>query len=407
MPELWPYTTVWPSWTLWPHEPPGWVIEAAPGVNAADVPTDGDWEDWSDRLVEFSLRRGRNHEMDRMDVGRMTAQLRNNDRRLDPTENADIYPMMQVRIRATAEDYSLPLFYGYAEQLPQRANSIGSEIRVHLDLIDGMVLLNLADTDAVAPQEGSGARIGRLLDDAGWPSGLRDIDTGQSTVQAKTYDSESVLSAIREVAETEQGIFWIDGQGRAQFRERHDRILTQNDSAATFADDGTGFPYFDPEPTFDESQLWNRIRVEAPGLTAQTAEDSASIAQHLRRKKKVESLTVDENEMLALADWLLWRYKDARLRFDRITLHPSAYPDQAETVLGTDLGSRYTLVRNYETGSTVSEDVHVERISIKASAEAIYGTEVQWRLSPAARDTFWVLGDSNAGVLGETTRLAF
>lgn len=407
MPELWPYTTEWPSWTLWPYEPPGWVIEAAPGVNAADVPTDADWEDWSDRLVEFSLRRGRNHELDRMDVGRMTAVLRNNDRRLDPTENADIYPMLQVRIRATAVDYSIPLFYGYAEQLPQQANSIGSEIRVDLDLIDGMVLLNLADTASAAPQEGSGARIVRLLDDAGWPSGLRDIDTGQSVVQAKTYDSESVLSAIREVAETEQGIFWIDGQGRAQFRERHDRILTQNDSTATFADDGTGHPYFDPEPTFDESQLWNRIRVEAPGLTAQTAEDSTSIAKHLRRKKKVESLTVDENEMLALADWLLWRYKDARLRFDRITLHPSAYPDQAETVLGTDLGSRYTLVRTYETGAQVSEDVHVERMSIKASAEAIYGTEVRWRLSPAARDTFWVLGDSNAGVLGETTRLAF
>lgn len=412
---LWPYITTWEDTTTWPErqrlastEFPTVTLEAAFGVDAADVPASGDWVDVSDRLIEFEVTRGRSHELDRMEVGRATILIDNKDRRFDPTEQSDVRPMLQMRLTASTDAYTHRLFTGYVETLPQELSKNKGLHRVDLDLVDGMVALQLASISAsnIDPaEESSGDRIGRILDAAGWPASLRDIDTGQSMVQAKVYD-ESALSAIREVAETEQGEFYITGDGVATFRGRHYRTLNQADVSAIFSDDGANdaYKYSGIEPTFDESQLWNRVVVSADGLSDQTAEDADSISRHFRRKKSVTTLTVDINEMQALADWLIWRYKEARLRFERLSLKPQGEPAVFDTALGSEFGDRFTVRLTPQSGAQIEQDVHVERLRVSGKPKLI---EVAWGLSPAARDDFWVLGDDTLSILGSTTRLSF
>lgn len=390
------------------------TFEAAPGINAGAVPASDDWEDWTGRLHEFRLRRGRSHELDRMDAGRLTAQVDNSDRRLDPTENDDIFPMLHVRLRVgeggyvdTYEDeyggWEAPLFRGHVEALPMRTDPTGNVNRVELDVVDGMVLLKLADVEVDAPEEKTGFRIERLLDEAGWPTSMRDVDVGQSTLQAQTYDTDA-LSAIREVAATEEGTFYISADGKATFRNRHYRILNQGSVSFEFADDGANNPYVGLVPTYDESQLWNVVRVEAEGKTSQVDRDQASIDKHLKRRKRLSTIHTDEIVMLNHAEWLVWRYAEARLRFDRIDLRPPPDADWWETALSTELGTRGRVRRNLPTGGEINDEVHVERVEVTGRPKLL---DVSWRLSPAVRETMWILEDATYGVLGDTTRLGF
>ncbi len=65
------------------------------------------------------------------------------------------------------------------------------------------------------PEETADERIGKLLDFAGWTgSGFgRNLDAGQSTLQAHSCNDEDVLSLIREAAQGESGLVFSDVGG--------------------------------------------------------------------------------------------------------------------------------------------------------------------------------------------------
>lgn len=400
-------------------------VEVAFGVDPGDVPATADWVDVSEWVRDFRCARGRDHELDRVTTGTATLTLNNNDRRFDPTWEAgpywpDVIPARRVRIVADLDlwhddwdtlwtDVSFPIFEGFVRgwQLvrPDRANT-GEDVTV--ELYDGMRLMQLADASGSRPVESSGARVDWLLDEAGWPSSKRTVDVGQSEVQAKDYDGMGVLAGIQEVSETESGLFFIDGAGDAVFHDRHHRLLVEDESAHTFEakydrDEGR-LPYTNLTPSFDESQLWNRVRVEPAGLAAQTADDAASQLRFGRRALSISTLGVSELEAADQSQWHLARYAEPDLRFDSIDLSPRSDALLWHVVLGAEMGRRVTVISHPPGGGLIERDAHIERITHSASSR-------QWSttfgLSPGLRDAFWVLDSDENSVLNSTTRLAY
>ncbi|MCI0343937.1 MAG: LamG domain-containing protein, partial [Chloroflexi bacterium] len=251
----------------------------------------------------------------------------------------------------------------------------------------------------------SGARIGYILDRAGWPATPRNIDAGQSTLAAADLEGLSALEALHRVAESEAGVFFIAGDGAPTFFDRYDRISSPKDvPQATFGDGGgTEVDYEVVELSYDEERIFNEIR-EMNNQTLVVREDLASQATYGRRTLEQRTDLFVAAEAIDRADFALRRYKDPRVRCETISFGPVYATAEWAVLLGRELGDRVRIMRRPPTGATVERDVFVEQILEGADGD---GMRLTYQLSPAEDWNFWVLGHATHGVLGTTTVVGF
>lgn len=389
---------------------PALTFEAAFGVDPGTVPTAGQWVDLSSRMrvspgIVWSY--GRRSELDRMEAGMGSVRLDNADRALDPTNEASVYwpnvkPMVRCRLTATHLTVDHRVFEGFVEGWTPSWPGFTDSI-VDVPIVDGFKLLSMARTSAAYALQKSGTRIGALLDAAGWPAGKRDVGAGQSDVQAYTASDRIVLNAIRDAAETEDGVFLVMPDGNATFRDRYSRIVST--SQATFGDGSGELPYAALVPSFDDERLWNDISANPEGLTVQRAADTASQDAYGRRWLEKETLHTTELEAGDFANWLIGRYATPRLRVETIRLQGHADDDVQTQILTRTPGDRVTVIRRPPGGGAPMQlDVFVEHVSHR-----VFGMEWEttWGLSPAFNETVWLLGEAGFSELGQTTRLGF
>lgn len=77
------------------------------------------WTDVSDDVRSVSVRRGRSRELDRYQAGQATVVLNNRARAYDPTHTANVLPMRRIRIQATFDTVTYPVFDGYVDSFNQ------------------------------------------------------------------------------------------------------------------------------------------------------------------------------------------------------------------------------------------------------------------------------------------------
>jgi hypothetical protein len=85
----------------------------------------GVWTDVTADLVAMSTRRGRNRELGAFETGTMNFALRNDTRKYDPDNAAGTYygklrPNRRVRLRATYNAVTYPIFQGYIDRISQQ-----------------------------------------------------------------------------------------------------------------------------------------------------------------------------------------------------------------------------------------------------------------------------------------------
>jgi hypothetical protein len=256
--------------------------------------------------------------------------------------------------------------------------------------------------------ETSGARVGRILDAAGWASADRNIDTGVATLQGADLGGNA-LAALQKVEETEQGRLFVTGDGKVRFIAR-DKLLQApyTTSQATFGDSGAELEYEDLTYRYDDSLIFNEAVVSRADGTAQTVKDATSQTRYLRRTRVVDGLLhVSDATSVDLANWIVAHYKDPLLRVTDLTLHPTAGNETTHfpQVLGRELAERVTVRRKPQNlGTVIDQAVAIEGIEHSVSA---VDWVTRWNLSPAETETYWILGVAGASELGETSRLAF
>ncbi len=377
-------------------------VEAAFGD---DPFTESSWTTIAGDVRGMVTKIGRTQELDQYPATRATFTISNTSADFDTLNTAgaywpDVKLGVPLRVQGIHSGTTYAMWYGYVDSLPQMWRG-KSDATVKLSATQGSGFLASAKTSVTRSAEGSGARVAALLDTVSW-STLRDLDAGLSTLAASTYIGVPVLSAIRKAAEGESGLFRVGPSGRAEFRDRYDRIDNWTTSAVTFGDSSTEAPYFDVKFGYDGRQVWNQVEVTRSGSTnTQTATSTGSEDTYRTRTlTKFDVPVGTDNEAEGVAQWLLESYREPVVRVQKLVIRPEKAPSTLyPEILGLVLDERVTVNRR-AAGDDISEQFHVEGVTHTLTPDR-WTTNLL--LSPASTATYWVLGVST---LGSGTRLA-
>jgi len=321
--------------------------------------------DVSDQLDAITTSRGRNASADQFQAGTLTMRIVDQNGDFNPQNTSSPYynlltPMRKVQITATYGSTTYPLFSGYITGYNTvTPKNVGEVVYTTITAIDGMRLLSNAlvttITGAVAGED-TGARIGRILDQVGWPTSLRSIQTGNTTCQADQGTQRSALTAIQTVQTTEYGAFYIDPNGIATFKNRSYCTSSPANTPVVFNDNGTNISYFNAMWLLNDAQVVNQAAITATGLATQTAISSASITKYF-----VHSYT--QNDLLMQDTATALNYARAYVA------------SRAETTIRCDAMTLDLYYANYNSGIIAALDLdYFDPISITTTQPAVVGT---------------------------------
>lgn len=360
------------------------TLQAAFGDNPYTAsPT---WTDISSDLRAFEIVRGRSNFLDVVQAGTARFTLNNNAGAYDPTyvsgaNYPNVKPMVQIRLAAVHNSITYYLFRGFVQNWHQVYNS-DVQATCLVEAVDGMAVLAELKSSSSNVQELSSVRIGNLLDDAGWPAGWRDIDTGIETCIAYNADCQRILGLLQQVEKTEAGLFFIAGDGDATFQAQDYRSGLS--VSATFGDDGAELPYQDVQIDYNLDQLYNKVEVIPWAGLPSTDSDATSISTYGERLLTVYDTL--QHTVAAADDHaadLLAKFKDPKVNISRLSYMPQRAPSTLwPRALGDDLSTKYTVKKRPPAGNTISQDVYLEGIRHFVSVNSkVWNTELtlsQW-----------------------------
>jgi len=197
--------------------------------------------------------------------------------------------------------------------------------------------------------EDAATRVGRLLDEAGWPAGWRDItNTPRATVGQLTFSGQEALTAIQEVERSEQGRVFIAGGGDVTFLSRYavQEVARCSTSQAKISDDGAGdvtASSFGFRPVDD---LWTQNDVTVQTPTGQSrSQDTASITLYGRRSATIPTILSDVAAAAAMSAGLVYQRKTPATRIEPFTVDLLNVADDTSMsrLLGLELHDRVTV----------------------------------------------------------------
>lgn len=307
--------------------------------------------DISDIVMTAHTRRGRNQQLDKIQAGYAVITIVDENGDFNPDNTASPYygklvPGRKLRLYPLYDDgtgeFRYPdMFTGYISNYNLKFSvGVDSANEVIIEAYDALRIFNSVSITQVinsTTDDTCDERIDAILDEISWPAGLRNFETSSVQLDADPGDMRTVLDAIRQVEDTEAGLFYIDGSGVAQFKNR----ATVNEPPAPtdayyFADDGTATTYNDLKLIQDDSLLYNKVTVRSyNGTDEVTVTDTSSIDTYFTRSaERNDVLLSATSDLELLADTLLENNKDSSLEIQNIMLNLSQYEDIDRVVAG-------------------------------------------------------------------------
>lgn len=322
----------------------------------------------TDLVERVSIRRGRNRITGKFEYGSANVQLYDQNGDWNPANPSGAYygkllPLRQIIIFANYGTGTFFLFSGFIQAYDTNFYQGNEDLnRVLLRCVDGFRLFAGAQISTVsgAPAgQDSGARVNAILDAIDFPLSLRDIDTGDSTLQADPGTSRTALEALQTVENSEFGGIFLDGQGRVNFKNRTAMVSTPSTAAYTFADDGSGISYNNAIVAFDDTTLLNSVTVSRVGGTPQTAFDQTSIDTFFVHSGTRDNILVQTDaEALNQAQAILATRKDPEARVDSIqlNLYDDINPSKPLSGVDIDLLDGVTVLKTMPGSTTLTQN---------------------------------------------------
>lgn len=268
------------------------------------------------------------------------------------------------------------------------------------------------------PWEGhrTGDRIAAVLDLAGWPTGLTDLDAGQTVLGVTGHAGEQALDYLALVVTTEQGLLAeAHDTGGIRFTDRRGLMVDARHAEVQvlFSDDPTDLAagavsYREIGLASDDRPAANVVTVSWLDGTVEIRDD-ASVDAYGEITASVSTIIGSRSEAEALAQWVLTEQSALFHRVTSLTVRPSAMTGADahaawHALLGLREGDR---VRAVHTPGNVGDPLDQELIVLGVEHKGdgpghVWETTVH--VAAAVTTEYWLLGTSE---LGTETRLAY
>jgi len=328
--------------------------------------------DVSNVVDSINTKRGRNAQADQFQTGTLSLRIVDQNGDFNSMNSAGPYynlltPMRKVQITATYGAITYPIFSGfitsYSTSTPQ--SSVGDVVYTTINAVDAFRLAQNAQISTVAGTSAgqlTGARINNLLDAISWPTSMRDIDPGLTTVQADPGTARTALQACQTIETTEYGAFYVDASGSFVFQDRN---LTASSVAATpvvFNDNGTEIDYFNAVWVTNDTLVYNEANITATGLATQNASNAASIAKYFLHSYNQQNLLMqDTTTALNYARAYVASRAETSVRCDEIQLdlYTANYDAGIIAALDLDYFDPITITTNQPGSTTLTKTLQV------------------------------------------------
>lgn len=251
--------------------------------------------------------------------------------------------------------------------------------------------------------------VSTLASFAGIPTVVGDPTDGQPLGQIRDLNKTSVLDAIRQVTLDYLGRIFMSKDGSLTWQSVH-HAMGKPVQWALGGHPGeqpyTGAPHFNYDPTY----VYNDVTVQRPdnhGVDQQAQStkaimrvtDTASQAAYFQRVLQIDSNVRADADALAIAQYLLARYKQPAMRVQTVRFEPHANPALWPFILGSELGDTITLNHRALNRPAISLTLAIQQISHDVDATA--GTWVtSMELAPWSSD--WALAAMHTTVSAAT-----
>ncbi len=231
--------------------------------------------DLSAQTRQIKINRGRNIMRDTYEAGTCTVRVIDQNGDFNPQNPASPYfgyltPLRKIRVAATTATAQEFLFSGYVTDY-KYTYPTGQELGyVDIACSDAFRLFAMANLSTVASAtagQTTGTRIGKILDQVDFPSTMRVIDTGSTTVQADPGTTRTSLSAIQVAEFTEQGAFFVLPNGEVEFKDRADVVASLAPAPIEF-NQTTGIPSLDKKVRMTIGMLVGIVAAPGVGKTS-------------------------------------------------------------------------------------------------------------------------------------------
>jgi len=360
--------------------------------------------DLTPNVRNITINRGRNIQSDQYVAGDAVVRVLDPDGAWNPQNvNSPYYPYLvplrKLRISATTSTQDAFLFSGYTTEyrysFPQ-----GQEVGyVDIYCSDAFKLFNLAQVQTVADSgagQSTGTRIGKILDQIGFPSNMRTLATGNSLCQADPATLRTALGALKNCEFSEQGSFYIDGSGTAVFKSRNQVVSSISGTPIEF-NQTTGIPYKNLVYAFDDKLIINQASITRVGGSAQFAQNATSVERYFPHQYSVQDLVVDTDaSALNIARTYVATRAETTIRIDAMTVDLLNPAVPTNTMIALDYFQNVRITNTTNDGSTIVKTLQVQGLT--------------WNISPNAMDVTvttlepitdgFVIGSAERGIIG-------
>ena len=367
--------------------------------------------DVSNQVDSIQTTRGRNAQADQFQTGQLSLRIVDQNGDFNPQNTASPYygllnPMRKVQITATYSGVTYPIFSGfitgYSTTTPKFT---GDVVYTTITAVDAFRLAQNAQistvTGATAGQL-SGARINKILDAIGWPNSMRDIDAGQTTMQADPGTPRTALEAMQTVEISEYGSLYVDASGSFVFQDRAFTTSSVNATPVVFNDNGTGIQYFNAVWLLNDVLVYNSAQITRTGGTTQTATNQTSIDKYFLHSYNQQNLLMETDTVaLDYARAYVASRAETTTRCDAITLdlYTNNYDAGIVAALGLDFFDPVTITTTQPAVSGTSSLTKTLQVFGVAHSITPNSWKTQFTTLEPIIDGF-IIGSSLYGILG-------
>ena len=336
--------------------------------------------DVSNQINRIETNRGRTALSDQFQTGTLTLRIVDQNGDFNPQNVTGPYyelltPMKKVQISATYGGVIYPIFQGFiTSYVTTYPDESGEDVAITtIQAVDAFRLAQLAQISTVTGASAgnlSGTRINQILDEIDWPSSMRNVDAGLTTMQADPGTNRTALQALTTVASSEYGSLYVDATGSFVFQDRSVTAGSIGGTPTVFADNGTGITYFDASWILNDVLIFNKATITRTGGSAQVALNQASIDKYFLHSYFLDNLLMQTDAVaLDYAKAYVASRAETSIRVDSIVLdlYTSNYNTGIIAALDLDFFDPIKVITTQPGGSTLEKTLQIFGVKMNIS----------------------------------------